>query len=347
MTSERLFYFIHGAATMYFLMAGLSRLCDKDSSRVKRLCGYILLFWGCLELKDLFFYATPIIRDNYISNLLVMVDMLAIPAGLCFVDELLQGDWSSLKRIIYYFSPYILLILLYAITDSIWIYYALFILSTINIICFLAYIYFAIKRYNKLLDDNYSDTESLHINWLREVVVMLATVFISWSMSCYYSSWIVDSCYQLLLIAWWVVVTYHADRQQSPSIIPETSLNLPMHGVLNDALVRKLEHLLSEEQIWKNTQLTLADLAAEIGTNRTYLSNYLNNTLNTTFYEYINSFRLEAALKIMNDPTSTATMVEIAEACGFNSISTFRRVFVRAKGCSLAEYRHQVIESNK
>jgi AraC-like DNA-binding protein len=120
-----------------------------------------------------------------------------------------------------------------------------------------------------------------------------------------------------------------------------------MHGVLNDALVRKLEHLLSEEQIWKNTQLTLADLAAEIGTNRTYLSNYLNNTLNTTFYEYINSFRLEAALKIMNDPTSTATMVEIAEACGFNSISTFRRVFVRAKGCSLAEYRHQVIESNK
>ena len=332
---------------MYFLMAGLSRLCDKDSSRVKRLCGYILLFWGCLELKDLVFYATPIFRDNYISNLLIIVDMLAIPAGFCFVDELLQGDWSSRKRIAFYFSPYIALILLYAITESSWFYYGTFVYSIVYGICFLGYIYFAVKRYNKLLDDNYSNTEFLHINWLREVVVLLVTVFAAWSVSCYFTSWIVDSGYQLLLLTMWIIITYHADRQQLPSIIPETSLNLPMHGVLNDALVRKLEHLLSEEQIWKNTQLTLADLAAEIGTNRTYLSNYLNNTLNTTFYEYINSFRLEAALKIMNDPTSTATMVEIAEACGFNSISTFRRVFVRAKGCSLAEYRHQVIESNK
>ena len=122
---------------------------------------------------------------------------------------------------------------------------------------------------------------------------------------------------------------------------------MPSDGVLSDVMIHKLEHLLIEEQIWKNPQLTLADLAMAVGTNRTYLSNYLNHSLSTTFYDYINSFRLEAALKILDDPTSTATMVDIAELCGFNSISTFRRVFVRAKGDSLAEYRQRVLKSNK
>lgn len=105
--------------------------------------------------------------------------------------------------------------------------------------------------------------------------------------------------------------------------------------------------LLNQDKIWKNPQLTLSDLAMAVGTNRTYLSNYLNNSLNKTFYDYINTFRLNAALQVLNDPASTATMVEIAEACGFNSISTFRRVFVRVKGCSLTDYRHKVLESNK
>jgi AraC-like DNA-binding protein len=202
-----------------------------------------------------------------------------------------------------------------------------------------------------MLNENYSNVEHLHVNWLVEVVVVLVFTFVLWTISCYFSSWIVDSCYQLLLMALWILVLHHADRQQVPLAqdasdggqIPPPS-KLPVDGVLSDVLVHKLELLLNEEKIWKNPQLTLLDLAAEIGTNRTYLSNYLNNTLHTTFYDYINSFRLEAAQKMLNDPASTATMVEIAEMCGFNSISTFRRAFVRANGCSLTEYRQRVVQ---
>ncbi len=99
---------------------------------------------------------------------------------------------------------------------------------------------------------------------------------------------------------------------------------------------------MEQDRLWLNPHLTLADLAMQVGTNRTYLSNYLNNTLQTTFYDYINGFRLEATLQQLHDPASTATMVEIAESCGFNSISTFRRVFVRSKGCSFVEYRNRI-----
>jgi YesN/AraC family two-component response regulator len=50
-------------------------------------------------------------------------------------------------------------------------------------------------------------------------------------------------------------------------------------------LEQKLAQLLDEERVWMNPHLTLSDLAMQVGTNRTYLSNYLNNTLQTTFYD--------------------------------------------------------------
>ncbi|MBQ3247795.1 MAG: AraC family transcriptional regulator [Alistipes sp.] len=347
MIDERLFYFIHGLVTMWFLMAGWRRFSHHESSRLEGLCGVILLYWGFLELKDLFFYATPIIRNNYISNILILVDMTAIPAGFCFVLELLDSGWCTIRRVLWTLAPYIGAIMLYAIVGSEWIYHSVFIYSVIYGLCTLIYIYFSIKRYNKVLSENYSNIESLQVNWLWEVVVMLVIAFIVWTVSCYFSSWIVDSCYQLLLLSMWMLVIYHADRQQVPTIAAAPPLRLPLDGVLSEALVAKLEHLLAEEKIWENPHLTLSDLAVAVGTNRTYLSNYLNNTLNTTFYDYINGFRLEAALEKLDDPASKATMVEIAESCGFNSISTFRRVFVRVKGCSLTEYRQRVLADDK
>lgn len=103
---------------------------------------------------------------------------------------------------------------------------------------------------------------------------------------------------------------------------------------------------MTEERIWLQSHLTLADLAMQVGTNRTYLSNFLNTTLSMTFNDYVNSYRLQAALEQLENPNTTATMIEIAESCGFNSLSTFRRYFHRAKGCSFAEYRRKIL-SNK
>lgn len=102
---------------------------------------------------------------------------------------------------------------------------------------------------------------------------------------------------------------------------------------------------MDEDRVWLKPHLTLSDLAIQVGTNRTYLSNYLNNTLQTTFYDYVNSYRLEAAIAKLENPDPNATIAEVAESCGFNSLSTFRRVFTRAKGCSFAEYRRQILSA--
>ena len=97
---------------------------------------------------------------------------------------------------------------------------------------------------------------------------------------------------------------------------------------------------MNERKLYLNPKLTLQDVASEIGTNRTYLSEYLNQVLNTTFYEYINEFRVGTACEILDSMSSDnkRTMQEVAEMSGFNSLSTFNRSFVKVKGVTPSRY---------
>lgn len=349
MLDERLFYFIHGVATMYFFVAGMNRVRREEASRLERLCGYVLLYWCFLETKDLLFYLAPEIRQSYISNLLILIDMTAVTAGCGFVIELLNAGWFTPRRALGLVSPFLLSIVAYAVTAMEWIVDATFIFVVCYSIGFVIYMVYAVRRYNRLLRENLSNVEYVHVRWLKWVATMLAACLVVWIASCYFSSWVVDSCYQLMLVSMWVVTLYFADRQRAPQIAPAVTApaKASSEQVLGAALEHKLAQLLEEERVWLNPQLTLSDLAMQVGTNRTYLSNYLNNTLNTTFYDYINGFRLKAALEQLNDPATSVTMVELAESCGFNSTSTFRRVFVRAMGCSYVEYRDRILAQKR
>lgn len=344
MLNERLFYFIHGLVTMYFLMGGLHRVLRKEASRLERICGYVLLYWFVLEVKDLAFYTVDEFRENYISNLLILIDITAVPVGSYFIIELLRPGWFTLRRALLLASPFLSTLTLYAITGAGWIVDATFILALCYAICFIGYFPHAIRRYNRMLNDNYSNTERIHIRWLKWALVLLLLCLAVWISSCYFTSWITDSIYQMTLMVQWVIILYYADRQQAVEFAPAQEL-APKHSsknALSTTLQAKLEQAMLIDKLWLNPHLTLSDLAMQVGTNRTYLSNYLNDTLHTTFYDYINSFRMEAAMTELHNPQSTLTMVELAEQCGFNSLSTFRRVFMRATGCSFNEYRRQM-----
>lgn len=102
-------------------------------------------------------------------------------------------------------------------------------------------------------------------------------------------------------------------------------------------IAKRLDECMSGERLFLDRKLTLSGLAMRVGTNRTYMSNYLNNTLHMTFFEYVNARRLEHATQLLI--TTQLTLAVIAERSGFNSLSTFRRSFFRKNGCSAAEFR--------
>lgn len=102
----------------------------------------------------------------------------------------------------------------------------------------------------------------------------------------------------------------------------------------------RLQLMMEQQKIYLLPKLTIGELAQKIGTNKTYLSICLNNSLHISFHDYVNKFRINEACAIMDSLTidSKHNMAEISVACGFNSISSFNRHFLKFKGVSPRDY---------
>jgi len=97
------------------------------------------------------------------------------------------------------------------------------------------------------------------------------------------------------------------------------------------------EYLLNERNYTK-PETNLDELISALATNRTYLFEAVKAVTNKTPVEYIRSLRLEEA-KQMLETRLDLNIETIAENCGFNSRSTFYRLFHEYYQISPAEYR--------
>ena len=96
--------------------------------------------------------------------------------------------------------------------------------------------------------------------------------------------------------------------------------------------ITELGRVVEEEKLYLKQDLTLADIALELKTNRTYVSNYLSHVRQQTFYDYINQVRIEKVSVPLLREHPEYTLDYIAAQSGFASISTFRRAFRKLTG---------------
>lgn len=103
------------------------------------------------------------------------------------------------------------------------------------------------------------------------------------------------------------------------------------------AFAERMYLLFEKEHVYLNPRLRLSGLATLLGTNRTYLSQYFNQNCESTFYDFVNDYRIHHAKLLLH--STDDTLETIAMNSGFNSLSTFRRAFVQREGMSPIEFR--------
>lgn len=103
------------------------------------------------------------------------------------------------------------------------------------------------------------------------------------------------------------------------------------------AFAERIYLLFEKEHVYLNPRLRLSELAMLLGTNRTYLSQYFNQNCESTFYDFVNDYRIHHAKLLLH--STDDTLETIAMNSGFNSLSTFRRAFVQREGMSPIEFR--------
>ena len=96
---------------------------------------------------------------------------------------------------------------------------------------------------------------------------------------------------------------------------------------------------MQEKRCFCDANCNATSLAKEIGTNRTYLAEAIRLYENgATILEYINNLRLEYAAQLLSE-ASAYRIAEIELIVGFNSRTTFYRLFKEKYGLSTSEYR--------
>jgi len=109
----------------------------------------------------------------------------------------------------------------------------------------------------------------------------------------------------------------------------------------DNILKERLYEYFNAKKPYRNSNLTLQNVADYLKTNRTYLSAFINEEYECDFRQFLTSYRMEAAKKLLLDNDFDIT--SIARSVGYNSRTTFYKAFREnvSSDLSPAEWRDE------
>lgn len=102
-------------------------------------------------------------------------------------------------------------------------------------------------------------------------------------------------------------------------------------------IVARLQQVMNEQELFRNPNLKVGDLAREIKVPSHQLSRILNDSLQKNFTLFVNEYRVNAACKLLSYQTNF-TIEAVGDQVGFNSKSTFFAAFKKIKGLTPNAY---------
>nr|WP_243393471.1 helix-turn-helix domain-containing protein [Leptospira perolatii] len=145
----------------------------------------------------------------------------------------------------------------------------------------------------------------------------------------------------------YAVASYLA-HQHTPRLLQEIGpavrdayRNTRLEGIDLDALDYQVNELMFTEKLFLEEELTLSAMADKLDIKPYQLSEFLNQHRKTNFSRFINNFRVDEAVSIL-EKENGASILSVAYRSGFNSKATFNLAFKSAKGVSPREYLRRV-----
>lgn len=213
----------------------------------------------------------------------------------------------------------------------------------------------AYRRAVKIFDNTHSDNIGAYIRWLS-VFTYWAVVFgvgcglLTFLPDKYIYVWILSSipfyiylfhCYQNYMLFYEKVENaMESEIVSEDDILCEADTAEDVANDMPSCYAEIAESIKGwiENEGYLRPGLTIKELADTLHTNRTYLSGYINTSLNTTFRDWITRLRIDYAKQRMTSHPEQK-IAEIAEASGFMSQSHFMKTFKDKEGCSPAKWK--------
>lgn len=215
------------------------------------------------------------------------------------------------------------------------------------------YLYLIVRRllaYRSELKQLFASNDKREMGWLFVVISGLATV---WTLAFYMFVMSVleqpNSTLTITLsvgyfILLWLISFWglrqkpgfnqrylQKDELESIAIFPlyeQTPAKYTRSGVDEERaqkIADKIELAMKTQSLYLNPDLSLKLLAAAITEKPNYVSQSLNQILSSSFFDYVNRYRIEHSKQLIVQ--NQLSMLEVAEASGFNAKSSFYKAF--------------------
>jgi AraC-like DNA-binding protein len=368
-------YGISGAVPLLAALYLLLRPCNvfsadiKPPMRLRRWAASFFVFSALTHVWWLLFFIFSRDQQSVVYQLIILTDcvlLLTTVAGtmLSMLQDRRRPVWPVMLAML----PFVLLTCAYMANPSNLLKQMVMIYLLLLSALFTVYMVFAIRRYDRWLNDNYADLEHKRV-WLSQVVAFLCMLLfvlyvVAEDMVLIYCLHIVDLVLIFLLL--WRVETLpqldaapaeEAHTPQAPdrlvstasaesAFVPDTMPIMPTQPEqpLADPInidVDQMEQLLKEHceatRLYLENDLTLQMLAQAMGTNRSYLSQYFSRQ-GVTYNTYINGLRINQFISRCRELSAAGQDIPIQQLAlesGFGSYRTFSRAFLQRTGKSV------------
>ena len=370
-TLEALAHFMRGATTMFFLFWSVILWKYRRRNRMMRLLNLSSVLLAICYLKDTVFLFYDWKYSEYLNDLAGIIDMIYIPVIARFFLEVANPGIVTNKQMFSSMARQAAFIPIYMVFPYEAVCIAASILAYSISVTTVVYMHIFVIRYRKRMFNTYSYTENIDVLWVLFACYAYFATHMLYSIAFEFTTWISEAVFNVIGMSLWSIVFKMASRHrvlrmlvghtlsnndpedESPKGDNESqkedneSLNIEEKNMIKTTKQIREKHIASqlpktmeEKKLYLNPELSIGDIAGALGTNKTYLSDYLNNTLKVTFNDFVNQFRVKEACRIIDNMSvdDKRTMVDVATMSGFNSISSFNRYFIKLQGTSPRQY---------
>lgn len=150
--------------------------------------------------------------------------------------------------------------------------------------------------------------------------------------------------YLLLVVAFLFYFITFKLLNNDIEILPKNEIIKYKNSILNEKLISKyktdLINLMEKDKLFLNGKLSIQDVSEKLNIPRQYISEVLNEHMNTNFQDFINEYRVEEFIaRLKNDQNNHFTLLGIASDVGFNSKSSFNAIFKKFKGLTPTQFK--------
>jgi AraC-like DNA-binding protein len=210
----------------------------------------------------------------------------------------------------------------------------------------------------KVVEENFSNSDRINLRWLRFAIIGIVSVFIMAAIVSVFREVLdfqfpfnADILFYSIIVGFVVFVGYSGIRQQdlfSNSTLKEEELvnteskykKSSLNEVVDSEKHDELLELMNTDKPFLNPKLTLFDLAQSLNISTNHLSQIINQNLNQHFFDFVNGYRIRTAMDILKNPEKRdLTILEILYEVGFNSKSSFNTEFKKYTNQTPSQFR--------